>query len=117
MPSRGRRVVLGLMLGFAVSAGAQVNGTIPKKSTPKQKTPRQTSEQLERDLSFNLLEEAYSTSRDLPPELRIPLLAEICQHALMINSRGRAGFFLARASGRSTVRAVHAASGPVAELD
>jgi hypothetical protein len=72
---------------------------------------------LERDLSFNLLEEAYSTSRDLPPELRIPLLAEICQHALMINSRGRAVFFIARPSGRSTVRTVHAASGPAAELN
>ena len=117
MPSWARRVVLGLMLGFAVAAGAQVNATVPKKSTPKQKARRQTSQQLERDLSFNLLEEAYSTSRDLPSVLRIPLLAEICQHALMINSRGRAGFFVARASGRGTVRTLHAASGPAAELD
>lgn len=56
-----------------------------------------------------MLEEAYSTSRDLPPELRIPLLADICQHALMINFRGRGSFFVRRRSRSGTVKTVRVA--------
>lgn len=106
MPSCARRVVLGLILGFAVSAGAQTTASAPKKPVTKPKPARQTSEQLERDLSFNLLEEAYSSSRDLPSELRIPLLADICQHAMMINSRSRGAFFLRQQSGSGKVTPV-----------
>ncbi len=110
MRRRAPWAVLGLILCTSVSALAQVSSSSSRKSTPKAKAARPTSEQLERDLSFDVLEEAYSTSRDLSSESRIPLLAEICQQALMINLRSREPF-VTRKSGAGTVK-----TAPSAEL-
>ena len=101
-------VVFGFVLVLPAIVAAQRTPTTPKKSEAKSKTAptAQKPEEIERDVSFNLLEEAHTTSRDLASDVRIPLLTQICQSAGM-NARSR-GIFVVRApyaSAASPVRA------------
>jgi hypothetical protein len=68
------------------------NSSQQNAAKSKTASSRQSPEEIERDISFNLLEEAYGTSRDLSSDIRIPLLSQICQDAGRMNRSSRGVF-------------------------
>lgn len=97
MRAWGQSVVLSIAI---IAAAVELNAQQPKSSLSQQKLPTSTSSTgkaitsakkvdepgiLNRDTTFNLLTEAYNSSRDLPSEQRIPLLSEICDISASIN--------------------------------
>jgi hypothetical protein len=95
-----RAVVIATLIMVAPGIVTAQNPASPRpskaKTAPQKDAPIPAA--LERDVSFNLLEEAYANSRDLSSELRIPLLTQICQSASSTNSRSR-GVFTIRVHG------------------
>jgi hypothetical protein len=89
-------LLTGIGLNSPVISAAQkstANAKTPA-TTPGPKQKVQNPGELERDVAFNLLEEAYGTSRELSSELRIPLLSQICSSASFLSATSRAVFTL-----------------------